>query len=280
MKIERWGKWKIVWINSKEIEKSIQFAQDNNADGVGVSHAHGYLLKDIDFLKEFQDIEGIALPFANDFDLNPLKDLKKLKFITLAETKRSFDFNNFPKLEDLRIQWCNKFTLPSDSTNLKSLYISGYKPASKDLSELSSYQNLEKIEINHGNIESIDGIENQYNIDQVMLYYLKSLTSVSSLSKTNVSHVHLDNCKKIKDIEELSKCKKLKVLRYHDAGEIETLKFLKKFNNLEEFRFVNTTVKDGDMNILTNLQTVAFNNKRHYSHKSSEILKIIKERNS
>lgn len=275
-KVDTWGERTIVWVNSDAIDESITFAIKNKVDGLGVSRAHGFLHNNISFLKGLDEIQGLVIPFASNFNLSPLESLSKLKFLTLAETNYPFDFNCFPKIQELRIQFANKFILPTVADKLENLYISGYKPKSKNFTELSYYPKLEKIEINSGNLVSLNGIEKQKTINQVELYYLRSLVSVSALKSTGIEHLHIENCKKIADIDTLSNCKQLNVLRYHDAGEIESIKFINNFNALEEFRFINTTVKDGDMSLLLNLKSVSFSNKKYYSHKVEEIQEYIK----
>jgi hypothetical protein len=55
---------------------------------------------------------------------------------------------------------------------------------------------------------------------------------------------------------------------------LESLRFLKKFPNLIDFRFVNTNVLDGDLTPLIEhptIRSVGFLNKRHYNYSDDQI---------
>lgn len=60
--------------------------------------------------------------------------------------------------------------------------------------------------------------------------------------------------------------KNLSVLRFNDCGKIPSLQFIDEMKSLEEFRFVNTLIEDGDLHLLLRLKRVGFLSKKGYSH--------------
>lgn len=82
-------------------------------------------------------------------------------------------------------------------------------------------------------------------------------------------------CKKIKNYGVVSQIKGLKILRFNDCGSIPNIRFLKEMPNLEDFRFVDTNVLDGDLTPCFGLKSVGFFKKKHYSHTPGELNAIL-----
>jgi hypothetical protein len=82
-------------------------------------------------------------------------------------------------------------------------------------------------------------------------------------------------CKKIKDFAVLAKCPRLRTLRVLNCGELESLRDLALFPQLEDFRFVKTKIRDGDMSPLLRLKRVGFLKNANYSHTPEQIQQAI-----
>ena len=77
------------------------------------------------------------------------------------------------------------------------------------------------------------------------------------------------------------KLKNLRILCLNDCGPIENLDFLKLFPKLEDFRFVNTNILDGNLKPILKhptIKSVGFLNKRHYNIKDIEMEKLLTEK--
>ncbi len=85
----------------------------------------------------------------------------------------------------------------------------------------------------------------------------------------------IEHAKRIKNYDVLQSLSELKTLRVHESAPFADISFINSLSRLTEFRFVNTTVIDGNMQPLLEhkprLEAVAFNNKRHYSHTEKQI---------
>lgn len=270
-KIINWGKHRIAWVQSDDLDTAIELVRTGQVDGLGVSPYHGFKVKELDFLATVPGLQGVAIPFGKNFDLTPLKGLSGLKFLTVAENKQPFDYQTFRDLEDLNIQWHPKVTLPAANSKLRELYMRGYCPKDKTLKSLPAFKNVETLEITLGNLESLEGIKNLKKLSHASFFYLKQLQSVGALTRTRVKYLLLDVCKKIADVESLVDCHDLEVLRLCDCGKLRSLQFIRRFRKLVEFRFVNTIVEDGDLTPLLQLKSVGFLKRRGYSHTPEEI---------
>lgn len=78
-------------------------------------------------------------------------------------------------------------------------------------------------------------------------------------------------CKKIVDYEQLWTCGDLEELKLHDCGTIKTIAFVERLKKLKTFRFMKTDVLDGDLFPLRRLDDVYFTEKKHFSHKTSDM---------
>jgi hypothetical protein len=74
----------------------------------------------------------------------------------------------------------------------------------------------------------------------------------------------------------VARMKTLRVLRLNECGEIPSLALLDELPALEEFRFVDTNIADGDLRPVLRLKRVGFLRKKHYSHTPEEVDAIIR----
>ena len=152
-----------------------------------------------------------------------------------------------------------------------------YNPKTKDLTQLPKIMDLKTLIINLTNIETLKGIEKFKNLERLELYYCRNLNSLHELSKikNTLQYLQVDNAKKIQDYKILGDLDNLKVLALNKDAPIDNLDFILKLTSLEDLRFVNTNVKNGDLSPILRhlplLKFVGFLNKRHYSHTESEI---------
>lgn len=273
--IENWGNHSIVWVQSEDVQAAIDILRNEEADGLGLSPYKGFALEDISFLTDVPNLKGVVLPFAGKYDLKILGNLPSLSFLTVAENNQPFDYGTLLELEELRIEWHSNLMLPKSCSKLRSLYVRGYKPKSRRLVELPPYENVNELEINQGNLVNLEGIERLPKIANASFFHLRQLQSIIALVDSNMDRLHIEGCKKISDIERLSSCRELKSFRLIDCGKLKSLAFLAEFGKLEEFRFVNTIVEDGDMTPLLQLKSVGFLKKANYSHTPEEIREAI-----
>ena len=147
----------------------------------------------------------------------------------------------------------NDFSGFETLTRLKYLSLTAKKL--KNINGIDKLYHLEELElINTKKIEDYSEIGNIQSLRSVTLYGTRGKNMIETLScLTNIESIILENCGNIQTIQILQNCKKLKILCIYGS----------------------TNILDGDLNFLfdmPSLELVAIEPKKHYSHKSEEIL--------
>lgn len=275
--VKSWGPHRILWLESDRLQECIDFYYENHLDGIGISPYQGYDHDSLDFLRDYPDLRGIILVYADKFDLSPIEVLKSLRFITLSGYSKSFDFSQFPNIEDLRVEWHKTITLPKSSQNLRSLYLRKYDPASKSCVELPELPHLETLELVQSTITSLDGISRFTNLKRLCISYCSQLVDVDCIGSLELNELEFETCKKAKISQCIEKVGSVRSLKISDCGKLPTVSFLKKMPHIERFSFVDTNIEDGDLSPCLKLQSVGFTDKKHYSHKYQEVQRILKK---
>lgn len=255
-------------IESNKLKKYIDYINRNQINSVAI-HESYYYKEDLNFMKECHYINSVNIlsPHINDY--SGLDHLENLKVLYLSNPKSKVDVSKFSKLTHLYVD-VNKNVIGLDKChNLKVLKMWNFKPQISDLESLSSLNELEQLEIVKSNIVSLKGIDNFSHLSRLGLYNCIKLEDISSLKVTDfiLGELTIESCKKILDYSVVKNLNKLKKLWLTDNGEIDSISFISNLRNLELFVFMGTTVLDGDLNACANLNYVAFDDKKHYSHK-------------
>lgn len=276
--IIKWGRWRIAWASSANLDAVAKLLRGGEIDGVGLSPHHGYT-GDPALLNDLSSFAGVVFTDAGSLDCHAISRLHELRFITLGGARaRGFDFSGLCNLADLRIGWHPGDVLPRGEGALESLYLKGYYPKSKNLTGLPEYENLETLELVQAGVTSLDGVERQKKIRELDVSYCKGLTTIAALVGASVERVHFEACGRIGDIPTLSRCPRIKSIRMSSCGNLQSLGFLRASKTIEEFRFVKMEVADGDMTPLLELESVGFIDKRGYSHTNEQVSAIIAKR--
>ena len=278
VEVTDYGPYRILDIHSDQIAECMKLYAVEKVDGISISPHHGYRLKDLSFLKNYPFVKGLAVGYAHSIDVSAISELQRLKFIGLFGSKQPIDFSVFRELEEIRVEWHPKMVFPKRSTRMKRLYMSGYKPKSKDFHELPDYPNLQELEIIQSPVHSLAGLERFKKLKRLELSYLTKLESIADLKSASLQFLHLDTCKKISDHAHVKNLRNLRILRFGNCGSMPSLDFLKQMPKLEELTFVDTNVEDGDLSACLRLERVGFLNKKHYSHTDDEVDAIIAAR--
>lgn len=261
-----------IWIDSDKIEECIEYYSVRQVDFVGVSPSRGYRASDLEFLRSFNNIQGLKVvhpPIA--FDLSPIEALKGLKMFINSGPPVPLALDHFPKLQEFRGYWHKYLPLAACKT-LKILDLSGYRPKSKTLEEFPALQNLIDLSIVQANTTSLLGISRLKTVRQLNLAHMRYLKSLKDVNK--LEHLEVLCCEKCRNVEDhdlVAGLKELRILRLNDCGQLRNIRFLDDMPRLEEFRFVGSNVMDGDLGPLLRLKRVGFFAKKHYSHTPAQI---------
>lgn len=219
-------------------------------------------------------LEGILLDGKIEYSY--LNKFKKLRFLSIQDnTKDTVDLNNFKQLETLCANITKRLVGLETCQNLKVLFVNSFKPRTNDLITLPRIDTLEYLGLFQSTITDLNGIDNFKNLNRIQLYGLSKLTSIKELKKLSKSllEIEIDKCKKITDYEILGDLTKLGKLIISESGQMESLTFIERLNNLKFISFWGTNVLDGNLDYCKKIDFVGFDNKRHYNHKVDEFKK-------
>ena len=165
-------------------------------------------------------------------------------------------------------------------SKVEYLIIWHHKTKDKTFENLPDAPNLKYLEVNWSGSTSLKGLEKYKNLKRLELHYCTKIESISDICKLkdHIRYIHINMSKKINDHSKIVCCSNLTTLCFNECGKIENLLFLSKLKQLRDFRFVNTNILSGNLTPLIEhprINNAGFLNKRHYSHKHTEIDKLL-----
>jgi len=240
--------------------------------GIGLSPHKGYKLSNLAFLKDYPEVIGVAVPYAEKIDLGDLSRLRNLRYLSISGSRQKLDLDIFEKLEELRVEWHPKLHMPPKFTSLRKLLLRGYKSKTKDLSSLPEIPNLTRLELVQGNLERLEGVQRFSRLQSAEFSYMKNLKDISALRNVGAfTDLRFATCKAVEDFSITKSIPNLVALRIIDCGNLSSITFLNEIPKLEEFRFVKTKIMDGDLSPLLRLKRVGFLPSKGYSHTPEQI---------
>ena len=269
-------------IKGDKLEEEVRYINDNKIRSIYLSFFKSRAIVNLEFLKEISFVEKINL---NDLEISyeGLYNLDNLKeaIISVKNRKQFLEYSFFKNLKSLAIDWYPVFPDLSSNLNLKKLKLWKYRPLSKSVKELKHLQHIEILCINQSNIESLEGIGEMTNLFEFEGNHLNKLITLENIEllKTSLRTLTLDYCRKLENYEKsLIHLTKLEKLVLGDCGDLQSLDFISKLNNLNFFSFFGTRLKDGNLQYLINnkIAYTSFTEDSSYSHTKTQILEGLK----
>jgi hypothetical protein len=159
-----------------------------------------------------------------------------------------------------------------------------FKTKQPGFHDLNGVTSAEYLEVSFSNITSFLGIAKLGKVKRLELSWCLKLESDAGLSEIgdHLEWLHVSTSRKFSPKKDLFELRHLKVLCLNGCAPLDDLRFLEGMPNLLDFRFVGTSVLDGDLTPLMNhpsLVNAGFQDKRHYSLKSVDVKAHLSERN-
>ncbi len=255
-------------ITPLNIQEAVAYIKLEKIKSIFFENSFKNEFQNFNFLSELDVSELSVINDSVDFEKFPVQNNIKKIFIT--NFKGKVLLSKFPLLQEATLDWNNKIYF--NNFSLSKLVLWKFNSKSKSLQELLGLENLRELQINQTSITSCLGVEKLEKLESIEIFYatkLKSISDISNLKKLNF--LLIDTAKKIEDHTSIKSCGSIETLAFNSCGCIESLDFIKHMTYLKEFRFVDTTIVDGNLSPCLKLLKVSFNDKRHYSHKLKEM---------
>lgn len=263
-------------IDAERIHECMEFFKKRNLKKIWISRFHGYVNNSIDFLNNYSFLKEVII--KGPFEISGLYALKNLEFLSYENLNQDqvLDLGHFEKIKTCYLDLKSKVKNLNSLSEVKDIRLFHYSAKEKNLKGLNNLAKLESLYISISNIESLAGIEVFKKIRSIEFHYLRNLThikEVAGLSDT-LEFLMFGNAKKITDFESVKSLKNLKILAFNKCSSIPSIRFIDDMPNLEDFRFVDTDVIDGDLSPLIRLKYAGFFDKKHYSITFNELAKL------
>lgn len=270
-----------ICIESDRIDECMAYYQEHGLSRISVSPFLGFTGKDLDFLEHYPEVRGVwQSSDLGRIDITGLRFVESaLEDLSVGDSHQALDLSRFPRLETFSSEWHPGLRITAECTSLRRLSLSKYRPKSKNLTELAELPALEELSLVQGPLRSIEGVGRFARLTRLELAYLTKLDSVAAIEELSGGRLEVldcDVCKKIGDHASVVRVPSLRVVKFNECGEIPSISFLDDMPQLEEFRFVDTNVIDGDLRPLLRLKSVGFFNKKHYSHTYEQVDAVIR----
>ncbi|WP_435274560.1 hypothetical protein ACMAZF_14880 [Psychrobium sp. nBUS_13] len=264
---------KRVRIFIERLDEGIKYVKKSGCKNIVLeSHLAGRSkpVVDLSFLSKLIDIEsfGIGFLLSKKTDIKPIYGLKNLLEL---ETIKNFkiDISKFPKLRAILSENLEDEIEFAESCNtVTHLYL---HPRSRNLKFLGSFKNLQYLRLLTTGIESLDGIDKLTSLKELIIRGAPKLKDINAASiSKSLEYLLIESAKKLTDYSALAGNDSIKELNISHAISVEFIPKMKKIEYLS-----TGNVVDGNlwplMESSTLLSVYMYPQKRHYSHKLSEL---------
>lgn len=262
----------------KSLQDHVEYIRNNNVKKAIV------VAEDISFLTQCPSLEYLwIIPAiaAKDFDYSPIYEMPNIKWL-LCETMygendekvSTVDYSRFHGLKSLGVNGAKGHLNVHEAKEVVSLVFDFGFPIAKTLTGFIPGKALENFSLNQSPIQSLEGIEEASQLRRLDLSYNRRLTDISALCHLGqtLRYLEIDTCGKIRDFSVLKELHNLEFLTLKGSNILQDLTFLKHMPKLKTLH-LTMNVEDGDLSLCEQLPYARIKNRKHYSHKDSDLPK-------
>jgi hypothetical protein len=276
--LKYWGRVKFEYLSvnktefEDEIESIISFMKENDLNKLEILEQNAFQeftinltnLSKLTFLKELYISGGY---FLNHDYLENSVQLEGLYISLNNNNKEKINLSKLRNLVYLEIaNTVNNVVGFEKMQNLKTLILSKYSPKTKDFSEFD-LPKLSSLELVSPKVNSLNGLENNSEIKCFTLFRCQSLTNIEAIKElTNLEYLTIDRCKNIADFSILKNNKVLVSLGIENCGSILDVHFVSGLQKLKTIGLIGTSIEDGNLEPLKNIEYVSITNKSQYNY--------------
>lgn len=223
-------------------------------------------LESLDFLKEYSFLKKLHIHCMHDQDYSFLQALYNLEDLSIGGSVKNINeinLGNQKNLKILGINWRKKIIGLENCTNLLSLTVTEFKE--KDLQKIAILTSLINLYIKTASIETLEGIKNLINLQNLHIGNCKKLQSIKAINHlVKLKELYLSTCPNINDYDEVTDLPNLETFSLTDCGKVQSLKFIERYPSLQKLSLLgNTVIVDGDLVPAKRIKSLQH---KHYSH--------------
>ncbi len=235
--------------------------------------AKGWRNGSLRFLDKLKNLKGLTIIGGVNSDIDVVQDLTGLvKLVLQAGISYPLDLSKLQVLEDLNLDSVKApINLPSKSLRK----IGWYCPKQGDVDSLRKNEGLTHV----GFLQSRAGdlsVLGEFDLQYLRLAGFSKLADFSFIRNLeNLRYLDVDTCKGLSSLDVVENCKELEYMAIDNVGTIESLLPVQNCQKLKVCSFVESTnILDGKIRFLnefSQLETVAFRERRHYDAKRADL---------
>lgn len=261
-------------LHSFNLERQVAELQKSRASKLTINSATGFALGSIDVVRRLPWLTHLMVVMDDNIDWSPILDLRDLASLKVT-SPIPIDLSRLPRLSTYFGVW-NPQQRVSACRNLEVAVVDRVRGV--DLSYFSTCHRLETLVLSQPAIASLDGLRNERLLELRVMCTRSRLSLTGIGGAPNLVFVEISDCPGIEHPEVLAELEELYELRLNNVKKLESIGFVRGMKNLRGFRFVGTTVVDGDLSPLLDLTFVGFDNKKHYSLKEKQLDELLRAR--
>jgi Leucine-rich repeat (LRR) protein len=270
----RWGT-RIV-VSGPWTDADTKLAQETEVRHLVLNYMNGWDNR-IDFLPELPALRYIEIMSISLNDLSPLENLRQLEGLRMTAVKaKRFSLAELRQLTELSISWKPGYRDIEACEKLENIWISHW--AWEDLSPLRLMKKLQKLRIATGRLRRFSPVTHK-KLQALGLYLLKNLEDIEEFSElVALQHLELKGKSRVKSYEAIGRISSLRTLKLENIP-VKNLAFVRSLALLEDFRYYEGIIEDGDLSPLDSLQKlrcVRFQDRRHYNRRFEDYPKDCK----
>ena len=252
----------------------LDYLAANSVCALELNTAKGWQRDDLSYLRDLVQLKSFTIIGLAIDSVEPIHFLINLRQLTVSTyCKTQIGFESFPQLEECALEWRAGSESLFDCVTLKKLFVNRYPG---NFSEpFGRLVNLRSLAMLNSPIAELRGLGRLHKLRVLRLANLQALNSLAGIEGlTQLEELRIQTCRKIGAIAELVALQSLNYLQLDNIDSIDSLKPLEGLCGLRSVVFTESTnIRDGDLTPLarnTTLERIAFQNRRHYSHRRED----------
>ena len=275
---EAYIKTPVLLRSTKSLEEHIAYIRDHDVKKACV------VAEDIRFLLQCPGLEYIQVYpslTAESFDYSLLYDMPNLKWVSCevevgmkSRVVGSIDYSRMKGIQHLCVSGSEGHLNVEKAESVTSLIFDFGYPKTADLRGMIPGKSLRSFSVNQAPIQTLEGIQDAPQLQRLELSNNRKLTDISALSslKKSLRYLEIDTCGKIRDFSVLAELENLEYLILKGSNPIPNLIFLDDMPKLKYLHFT-MNAESGDLSPCLRLNYARIQNRKHYSHKDSDMPK-------